>query len=75
MPIENQETVNYDETGGNIQINQPVNIFEVSIKILFSKVSWFHTHPIMDQVAIFIVLNDIPLRVPRSSVSVRFSLD
>jgi hypothetical protein len=75
MLIENQETVNYNETGGNIQINQPANIFEVSIEVLFSKIWEFHTHPIMNQMAIFIVLNKIPLGVPRSSVSVRFSLD
>jgi hypothetical protein len=75
MLIENQETVNCNETGGNIQINQLVNIFEVSIEVLFSKVWWFHTRPIMNQMAIFIVPNKIPLRVPRSSVSVRLSLD
>jgi hypothetical protein len=59
MLIENQETINCDETGGNIQINQPVNIFEVSIEV-FSKVWWFHTRPIMNQMAIFIVLIKIP---------------
>jgi hypothetical protein len=75
MLIENQETVICNETAGNIQINQPVNMFEVSIEVLFSKGLWFHTHPIMSQMAIFIVLNKIPLRVPRSSISVRILLD
>jgi hypothetical protein len=65
MLIENSETVNCDETGSNIQINQPVNIIEVSMKIFLSKGWWFHTHPIMNQMAIFIVLGKIPLWVSK----------